>query len=585
MKNDLLMTETEIFYEMGIKNPNKPRLMVKSDSGWQSVTWGKILDCATKISLYFSNMDVGLNTKVAIFAKNQVEYAYFDVAIHAVRSVFVPIYISNTPEQVKYIINHSDTEVIVTELERLPVLFRIWKELPFVRKVIIVDFENEDNLLKTLEKFVIDTGIALTLTDIKDKVVSLKDIYQQSTALEKENSQGLKPFMDEIQSKDVSAILYTSGTTGNPKGVVLTRYNLHANSEDWINVLGNLIPETRIDLLWLPMSHIFGWGELGLGNTLDFTTYMTTPTEVLNDMPLVKPTIFMSVPAYWEKLYLGAKAFSDQKAQQISQLHELTGGRLKFCLSGGAGLKREIKRFFYEAGLLIIEGYGLTECSPTLTMNRRNSFDFNSVGKPFPKVQLKLMGDGEILVKGQNVFKEYYQDPQATTAAFDNEGWFKTGDLGELIHKGFLKIKGRKKEIIVTSGGKNISPQLIEPQFNDDPHIEHIVLYGNERKYLTALVTLNKESVINYATEMQIPYKDYSALVHNPQIRAHIQKSIDRVNENLASFETIKKFLIHDGHLTVETGFLTHSLKLKRNRVYEEFKNQLDTLYEKEKLS
>jgi len=570
-----LITETETLYQRGTLEPEKPRFRVQTENGWQTISWGDYLNYTTQIALYFTEIGVGWNTKVAIFAKNQLEFAYFDMAIHAVRSVLVPVYASNTPKQVKYILNHSDSEIVITELERLPLLLEIWQQLPLIKKIIILD--SNDEFVGSLNQLAQQTGI--TEAELNDKMVSLKNIYQRGELLNKEKPQGLQPFINSIQPDDLSTILYTSGTTGEPKGVMLTRLNLGNNSQDWIQVLGNLMPDTRIDLLWLPMSHIFGWGELGLGNSLGFTTYLTTHTAVLNDMPAIKPTIFFSVPAYWEKLYLEAKASSTQKADQIKQLHQLTGGRLKFCLSGGAGLQRQVKEFFYEAGLLIIEGYGLTECSPTLTMNRKDDFDFDTVGKPFPSVQLKLAPDGEILVKGLNLFNAYYKNPQATADSFDDDGWFKTGDLGELTSEGFLTIKGRKKEIIVTSGGKNISPQLIESQFKDDPYIEHIVVYGNERKYLTALITLSEPNVINYATKLTIPYDDYAALVQTPEIRALIQKRVDEVNNQLASYETIKKFLIHDGHLTVEAGYLTPSLKLKRTPIYQTFEKQLDELY------
>jgi long-chain acyl-CoA synthetase len=297
-------------------------------------------------------------------------------------------------------------------------------------------------------------------------------------------------------------------------------------------------------------------------------------------MPEVKPTVFMSVPAYWEKLYLDSKNSSSDLNAQIDKLQELTGGRLSFCLSGGAGLKIEAKEFFLKAGMLIIEGYGLTECSPTLTMNRKDDFQFNSVGKSFPNVELKLAEDGEILAKGPNIFSEYYKDPVATSEAFTEDGWFKTGDLGEFNERGFLKIRGRKKEIIVTSGGKNISPQLIEAMFKDDQFIEHIVLYGDERKYLTALVTLKEEAVKSYANNNGIHFSGYEQLTKHAAVIENIQKSIDNANKNLASFETIKKFYIHSGHLTVSDGFLTPSLKLKRRKVCDTFNKLLDALYE-----
>ena len=573
-----MITEMQRLYEKATYDPHKARFMVQHKEGkWQPISWKTFFHHATQIACYLhQELNIGKNYKISVFAKNCVEWSYFNAAIHAVHAVLVPIYLSNTYEQVQYIVHHSDSEVLITESERLPVLLKIWKDLGPIKKIIMIDEVSPDQLLDELEKL---PNHELSLAELTSQIISLREVYEKGNEIWKNHPTYLQKFIEDSSPDEVSVILYTSGTTGEPKGVVLTHDHLTTNSEDWIAVLGNLIPETKIDLLWLPMSHIFGWGELGLGNALEFTTYLTTHLDVLNHLQKVKPTIFMSVPAYWEKLYLEAKRSSPLKAQQLSRLHELTGGRLKFCLSGGAGLKKEAKEFFYAAGLFIIEGYGLTECSPTLTMNRKDDFDFESVGKPFPRVQLKLAQDGEILAKGANVFKEYYKNPQATSVSFDQEGWFKTGDLGIWTEQGFLKITGRKKEIIVTSGGKNISPILIESLFKDDPYIEHIVLYGSEHKYLTALVTLKETAVIRYAKETKILYRNYSELVTNQTIRTLVQKKIEEVNHSLASFETIKSFFIHDGHLTVEGGFLTPSLKLRRSKVWEVFKGQLETLY------
>ncbi|MCI4626170.1 MAG: AMP-dependent synthetase/ligase [Candidatus Magnetoovum sp. WYHC-5] len=566
IQNKSFIKEGEILYERALHEPNRVRFFIKDSSNqWQPITWQMFLECSAKIALYFKQIGVGVDTKVAVYAQNMVEWAYFGAAIHANRAVFVPVYISSTPEQVKYILNNSDTEILIIDAKLLIVLFHIWLELPKLRKVIIIGAKNDEDILKELETFGKATGLACSVSTILDKVSFLDNIYKTS---KNSLAEDFKTLVDDIKETDVSTILYTSGTTGNPKGVVLTIKNLYSNAGDWINVLSPLIPPDGVDLLWLPFSHIFGWGELGLGNTLGFTSYLTTYLDVLNHMPAIKPTIFISVPAYWEKLYLNAKMSSETKSNQIDKLHELTGGRLKFCLSGGAGLKREIKEFFYDAGLLLIEGYGLTECSPTLTMNSKEAFDFDTVGKPFPSVELKLASDGEILAKGPNVFSQYYKDPISTNEAFDENAWFKTGDIGTFTTEGFLKILGRKKEIIVTSGGKNISPQLIESAFKDDPYIEHIVLYGNERKYITALVTLKNPPNVND-----------SELIEAPEIIQLVQKSIDKVNQNLASFETIKKFVIFNVHLTPENGFLTASFKLKRNKVYEAFQTVLDKLY------
>ncbi len=580
MENNSLLTGAHILYDRAVERANEVRFMVPSgESKWKEITWHETLDRTKKTALYLASKGVKRNTKVAIYAKTRVEWSWYGYGLQACGGVFVPVFYGSTPSQAAYVINHSDAEILVTEPELLPVIFMIWSDLTKVKEIILLG-DLGDNLIEiTLNGLNAKTKSTLTITDVKSRIVTNNEVYGRGAETDQTRPDLFEDLLAAVKSDDPSAILYTSGTTGHPKGVVLSNYNLFTNAEDWIEVLGSLIPEKKIDLLWLPTSHIFGWGELGLGNTLAFKTYFTNPVDVLSLMTEVKPTVFMSVPAYWEKLYLTAKSFSDNKVEQIEKLHELTGGELQFCLSGGAGLKREAKEFFYDAGMLIIEGYGLTECSPTLTMNRKDNFDFDTVGLPFPRVDLKLSDEGEILAKGPNVFSGYHKDPESTKAAFDSDGWFCTGDLGRFTDKGFLKITGRKKEIIVTSGGKNVSPQLIEARFKDDPYIEGIVLYGNERKFITALVTLREERIMNFAKEKELAFSNYSDLVEAPEIRSLIEKQIEEVNKDLASFETIKKFHIHHGHLTVQEGYLTSSLKLKRSEVYKSFGEKLDALY------
>jgi long-chain acyl-CoA synthetase len=349
------------------------------------------------------------------------------------------------------------------------------------------------------------------------------------------------------------------------------------NGSAWIEVNQRLLNDGDVDLLWLPMSHVFGWGEFCLGNQLGFLTYFSDPLRALPHLLEVRPHIFMSVPAYWDKLATLALAASSDREAQLAELRRLTGGRLSFCLSGGAGLRREVKELFLAAGMLIIEGYGLTECSPTLTMNRHDDYDFDTVGKPFPGVTLKLATDGEILARGDNVFSGYYKDPEATAAIFDDEGWLHTGDLGRFTDKGFLQIIGRKKEIIVTAGGKNIPPENIELRFRDFPLIAQLVVYGDGKKYLTALVDIDEAAA---RQRLGAEGGGSAGLRADPRVRQWIQQRIDEVNEGLARYETIKKFCIAPEALTVEGGLLTPSLKVKRAQVYRRFGELLEALYQ-----
>ncbi len=252
----------------------------------------------------------------------------------------------------------------------------------------------------------------------------------------------------------------------------------------------------------------------------------------------------------------------------------MTGGRFRFCLSGGAGLKREVKEFFHRHGVLIIEGYGLTECSPTLTLNRPDAFRFDSVGKPIPSVELKLADDGEILARGPSIFGGYHKDPQATRDAFTEDGWFKTGDVGRFTEDGFLQIIDRKKDILVTAGGKNVPPANIELRFADDPLVAHVVVYGEGKRYLVAGIWLNADLV-----DTQLAARGVKPESRGEALRTLVEESVARVNAELASHESLKKFAIMDRPLTIDAGLLTPTLKVRRKRVYEAFREHFEALY------
>jgi long-chain acyl-CoA synthetase len=293
----------------------------------------------------------------------------------------------------------------------------------------------------------------------------------------------------------------------------------------------------------------------------------------MDKLPEVRPNVFMSVPSVWEKLAIASMAEPPERRKE--KLASLTGGRFEFCLSGGAGLKREVKEFFHDQGILIIEGYGLTETSPTLTMNRPDAFRFDTVGKPFPSVTLRLAEDGEILAKGDNVFGGYHKDPAATAEAFTEDGWFKTGDVGRFTDDGFLQIVDRKKDILVTAGGKNVPPANIEMRFRDDPFIEHVVVYGDGKRFLTAGVWLHQDAVKAHLAAQGVKPEQAAAT-----IQALVAERIEKVNTGLASYETIKKFAVIEAPLTVNDGLLTTTLKVRRKKVYERFRDELEALYQ-----
>ncbi len=549
---------------------DQPRCMIPAEDGeWQPVTWGEMSTRVQRIASFLIDRGVDKDVKVAVLSNTRLEWGLAGIALCAARGVLVPVYPTLVGEQLAHILSHSDAKVLFVEnSDQLKRVLLVWDQLHLDT---LVTFDAVD--AAALAR---DAGIEGD--EVASRCFSLADAERQGADALAPEPERVLTRTEQIELDDVGFLVYTSGTTGMPKGVLLSHRNVGVNGGDWVSLNGPLLAEGNVDILWLPMSHVYGWGQFCLGNQLGFRTYFSSPVQALRHMTALSPHIFMSVPAYWEKLAQMAQAASPDDSAQHAELRRLTGGRLSFCLSGGAGLRREVKEFFKAAGILIIEGYGLTECSPTLTMNRIDDYDFGSVGKPFPSVRLKIAEDGEILARGDNVFLGYYKDEQATKAMFDDEGWLKTGDLGRFNGKGFLQIVGRKKEILVTAGGKNIPPENIEQRFRDDPLILQLVVYGDAKKYLTAVVDVDDQ--VAKAKLAEIGETAGRSPRQHPLIKKWVGERIDAVNQSLARYETIKKFCLADEAMSMENGLLTPSLKVKRKKVYERYRQHLESLYE-----
>ncbi|MBX3258410.1 MAG: long-chain fatty acid--CoA ligase [Labilithrix sp.] len=543
---------------------------VPGTNDWRGVTWGAFADEIRELALFLTTVTKS-GDRAAVYAPNRVEWASASLAIQAAGGVMVPIYPASTAEQLAYVASHSDAKVIFVDTPAL--LGRVleaWSALGAVQRVVLLDDGlDAARVHESLRK----KGVAVpSFEEVAKKVVTIAAAREIGAAKDREDPKAFERTMSAVSMDQFGVMLYTSGTSGNPKGVPLTHKNVASNGSDWLKCLAPLLDEGAVDILWLPMSHIFGFGEMCIGNALGWTTYLSDPATCLSRLPEVKPTVFFSVPSHWEKLAIQSMHEPSPEAR-LEKYKATTGGRLRFCLSGGAGLKREVKDFFYACGLLLVEGYGLTETSPTLTMNRPEAFRFDSVGKPFPSVELRLAEDGEILARGPNVFSGYHKDPDATREAFTDDGWFKTGDVGRFTEDGFLQIIDRKKDILVTAGGKNVPPANIELRFRDDPFISNVVVYGEAKKFLVAGVWLNEEAVAAQVADVAAEGRDAAK-------RALVQKRIDQVNTQLASYETIKKFAIIGDPLTVEAELLTPSLKIRRKKVYDRFHDLFEALYE-----
>ena len=557
----MLETTQSIFFTKVAQWAHKPRFMIQENGQWKPILWSEYREQVELVACALNSLGIKPGNKVGILSQNSLEWIYAGLGITTAQAVLVPIDHSSSPDMAGYIVNHADLQLLfVQNVTIFDLLISAGSKFPLLKYVVVIESDGKENR----------NGL---------KFFNLDDLYHLGENHRDSHPHLIEKLVETTTEEMVAQMLYTSGTTGRPKGVPLTYGNLIASTNDWLAINGSLVSSESVDLHWLPNAHIFGWGSLGLGNILGFTSYLTNPLEVLKLMPEIKPHLFMSVPAYFEKLYQLSVTSSESKNKQIETLQQLMGGRITFLLSGGAGLKREVKEFFLKAKMWITEGYGLTECSPTLTMNRHDDFNFDSVGKPYPCVNLKLAEDGEILARGPVIFQGYYKDPVATSEVFTEDGWFKTGDVGQWMNDGFLKIMGRKKDIIVTSGGKNIPPENIELRFKDDPYIEHLVVYGDGKKYLVAVVTLGCHVIESWAKENGIAFESWEELCTMSAVETMVQDSINRVNSELSSFETIKYFRIVPENFTPLNGLLTSSLKVKRKKVYQRYEIILEELY------
>ncbi len=555
-----MLSTTHRIREVARERPERVRFLLRAaDGGWSPVTWGQIDRAIRNIALGLEALGLARDGAVAVFAPNRIEWLEAGLGAQAAGGVLVPIYPSSTAEQAGYIIRHSDARVAFVDTPALIERVLLSGALDGLDHLVLLGERGE--LAAAVDGAQRQGWQRATDPVLEDKVMTLGELRELGRA--QDGSGRYDALLGRIERGHRAQMLYTSGTTGRPKGVPLTYHNVLSSSEDWLEVLGGAIPPEPVDLFWLPMSHIFGWGEAGLGFELGFTSYLCTPAEVMDCVREVRPSVFMSVPAYWEKLATGARTERDP-ARRSARLREDTGGRLAFCLSGGAGLDPAVKALYVEAGTPIIEGYGLTEASPTLTMNRPDDFRLDSVGKPFPRVELRLADDGEILARGPNVFSGYHKDPEATRAVLTRDGWLATGDLGRLTDDGFLQIIGRKKEILVDAGGKNIPPLNIELLFAGDDLIEHLVVYGDGKTHLVAGVWVFQAAARGLPPE---------------ELRARVAAKVEAANRKLARHETLREFAIMQQPLTVEAGHLTPTLKLKRKQVYDAFRERFEGMY------
>ncbi len=536
--------------------------------------------------------------KVAILSENRPEWPISDLACLALGLIDVPIFPTLTAKQVEYILVNGDVSVVVvSNTFQLNKILRIRANVKKLRHVIIMNPKE----------------------DTKDKtVLDFAEIYEKGRKPQEKNVAHFAKWMAQAKPGDIATIIYTSGTTGEPKGVILTHGNFVANIKGALDQ----IPITDEDSLlsFLPISHSFErmagyYTALSTGASVSYAESIETVAQNLME---VRPTIVTTVPRLFERIHaliiknveagsaakkrifywalgVGRKYVNARKRGVVSpvlrsqyaladrlvlsKLKERTGGRIKFFVSGGAALSRELGEFFESVGILIIEGYGMTESSPVISANRMDDYKFGSVGKPLRNVQVKIAEDGEILTRGPHVMVGYYKNKEATTESIDRDGWLHTGDIGHFDTDGFIVITDRKKHLFVNSGGKNIAPQPIENLLLQSKFIDQIVLIGDKRRYNSALIVPDFGNLETYAKEHHLQYGKKEGLLSNEKMEDAIRKDINDLQKDLAKYEQVRRFKLLAAPFTIEDGDLTPTLKVKRKVVEHKYADLIESMY------
>jgi long-chain acyl-CoA synthetase len=593
-------TLCDLFYRSVDTYRKAEHLKSKVDGQWRPWSSDEFRTAVEELSLGLRALGVDKGDRVAILSENRPEWAIADLATLAAGAVDVPIYSTLTPAQVKYILEDSQAKVVFVS------------SVAQARKVAEVRAQ-----LPNLKHFVrMGSG-----PDFPEGFGAIEEVRQKGRPALAADPQAVRQRAAEVKAEDLATLIYTSGTTGDPKGVMLVHSNIVSNVAA-VRQVFHVFSQDDVALSFLPLCHIFErmagyYMMLEVGATI---AYAESVEAVPANMAEVRPTLMCSVPRLYEKIYarvlekvagdpptrqkifrwaigVGRRLFLHRSARTspsvldrarglaadklvFGKIRARTGGRLKLFVSGGAPLSREINEFFGAVGLQILEGYGLTETSPVITCNRPDRFKPGTVGLPLPGVEVSIAPDGEILTRGPHVMKGYYNKPQATAEAIDAEGWFHTGDVGVIDADGFLTITDRKKDLIVTSGGKNIAPQPIENVIKNSPLVGEVVMIGDRRNFPSALVVPNFESLEKWAREKGVAFSTREELVQKPEVVALYEQTVRDFTTHLAGFERIKKLALLSREFTLESGELTPTLKVKRRVIEQKYKDVIDRIYD-----
>ncbi len=592
-----IITLGELFYDSVDRYQKAEHLRYKDATGWRAIGSAELRTMVEETSMGLRGLGVDSGDRVAILSENRPEWAIADLASLAAGAADTPIYATLPARQVLYILNDSEAKVVfVSNPLQARKVAEIRDEAPHLRHVIRMEA----------------APIPGTM--------SLPEVRSLGREALRKDPQAVRRRASEGRPDDLATLIYTSGTTGDPKGVMLLHSNLVSNV---IASLGAFADLSSADtyLSFLPLTHIFErmvtYLMLHKGATI---AYAESFDKLSENMLEVKPTMMCAVPRFYEKirarvmekvaadpakrqrifhwaLGVGHRLFAHQVAGTspglalrakgaladglvFKKIRERTGGRLRVFVSGGAPLPREVGEFFGSIGLPILEGYGLTETSPVIAVNTWSALRPGSVGRPIPGVEVKIAGDGEILTRGPHVMKGYFKRPEATAEAIDSDGWFHTGDIGHLDREGFLFVTDRKKDLIVTSGGKNIAPQPIENRLKTNPFFAEVVMVGNQRHFPSALVVPSFEALEAWANAHSVPFSSRDDLVKNPTVEALYEDIVREMCKDLAQFERIKKIQLLSREFTIDGGELTPKMSVRRRVVEQQYREAIDKLYQ-----
>jgi long-chain acyl-CoA synthetase len=581
-------TLVEIFLNRIEKTPDVIAMKVKGPAGWKDITFREYNDEARQVANGLISLGVQKGDFVSLLSSNRPEWHICDVGTLLAGAVTVPVYVTNSPGQVAHVVGHSESTVVIVEDDsQLAKVMEKIDDLPKINNVVVMEAERPVG---------------------DHRVLTLEQLKELGRGYASSNPSTLQERISSVKPDDLATIVYTSGTTGAPKGAMLTHRGIAWTLDCVGGVLNFGDCQERI-LCYLPLSHVFerlasDWGGVYFGFEVWFCESIDKLRDNLKDC---QPTFFVGVPRVYEKFYSGVKARyeSHEKRKLIAKAvtaalekveleqagkriplglrikcrlfdklifsktrEELGMGDCRFAITGAAPITPEVVKFIHALGIDLVEAYGQTEDNAPTT-----------VGPPIPGLELKFDSDGEILVRGPNVFKGYYKEPDATKAVFTEDGFLRTGDVGELDEAGYLKVTDRKKDIIITAGGKNIAPQEIEGRLKSSALISQAVVIGDARPFLSALLTLDADAVTKWAEEHEVDFSDLGDLSANSKVLQAIEAEVSRVNEGLSQVERIKKWTVLPQDFSQDAEEITPTLKVRRRTITERYGDVIESMY------